>query len=395
MSSDKIHLAWLSGGYNRRNAMMQRIRERFPTFEYIPIDSDHEFEYLMSKLRSGGCFGSGRLISVTELPKTKTPNEKKKYIERLKKIVSGPMTDCFLVFNGIDPGKEKALFNAIKDYAKVYEYEDLIASRDVVYYISKRLKALELRANEEVCNTLAEYCGKHSSGKGYSADKIEMALLSLSMALGSGAEIVNENIYAVTFKYDEFIVWDMMSALDAKDCERVSSLLSKLQISDKGFNQSSIEMMQMLLWRYRLVLMIREGYSLNKSREEIIKEIRSIKKLTRAGSGTGLSAFYEPTLVKTGPNAGEPAAVWTEQVIAIAMDGIYGSSPVVDSWSRKEIYAFIEALTSAISLLRSASENESLLIVDTVLMLGCKLVSRKQAQTILQSINKGKEEYDR
>lgn len=392
-NESKVHVAWLSGGYHRRNAMMSRIRERFPEFEYIVINSDHEFEYLMSKLRSGGCFNSGRLISVTSIPKTKNANAKKKYIERLKKILDGPMTDCFLVFNGVESTKEKAIFNAVKDHAKIYEYEDVVAQKDASYYISKRMRALKLRGNDEICNTLAEYCGKIPNVKGYSADKIEMALFSLSLALGEGAEVTRENIESITFQHDDFIIWDMMNALDAKDCERVTSLLSKLQVTDKGLNQSATEMIQTLLWRYRLIMLIREGYSTKKSRDQILSDALSIRKMTRTGDGIGLSASYEPTLVKTGPNAGQPASVWSQQVASIAMDGLYGSTPAVDNWSRREIYSFIEALTMGLSLLRGASENESLIIADTVLMLGCKLVTRKQAQSVLKGMSRMREDY--
>lgn len=392
-SEDKVHVAWLSGGYHRRSAMMSRIRERFPNFEYIVIDENQDFEFLMSKLRSGGCFDSGRLIVVNGIPKTDNANAKKKYIERIKKIVEGPMDDCFLVFNGIESSKEKSIFSSIKDSAKIYEYENDILQKDVGYYISKRMKTLSLQGDQSLCNIIAEHCAKIPNTRNYSADKIEMALFSLSVALGTGAEITKEHVESIIFHHDDFVVWDMMNALDARDCERVNYLLSKMQMSDKNFNHSITEMLQTLIWRYRLILMIREGYSSNKSKEQIIKEVLSIRKTTRIGEGTGLSAAYEPTIIKTGPNAGQHASVWSQQVASIAMDGIYGSTPAVDNWSRREIYTFVEALTTGLGLLRKTSENESLLIADTVLMLGCKLITRKYAQRILKGISMMKEEY--
>lgn len=392
-TEDKVHVAWLSGGYHRRFAMMSRIRERFPNFEYIIIESDHDFEFLMSKLRSGGCFDSGRLIIVNDIPKTNNANTKKKYIERLKKIIEGPMDNCFLVFNGIDTSKEKSIFNAIKDYAKVYEYENEISQKDVLYYISKRMKSLSIHSSQEVCSILAEYCAKIPNTRNYSADKIEMALFSLSLALGKDSEVIKEHIESITFNNDDFIIWDMINAIDEKDCEKANFLLSKIQISDKNFTQSITEMLQTLLWRYRLILMIREGYSYNKPRDQIVKDVLSIRKTIKKGTATGLSASYEPSIIKTGPNAGQAAPVWSSQVVSIAMDGIYGSTPVVDNWSRRDIYTFIEALTTGLNLLRGASENESLLISDTIIMLGCKLITRKYAQRILNSISKMKENY--
>lgn len=391
MAEDKIHVAWLSGGYHRRSAMMHRIRERFSSFEYVVIDSTRDFEYLMSKIRSGGCFNEGRLISVTGIPSTKNANSKKKYIKRLEKILEGTMENCFLVFNGVSEKKEKAIFNAVKDYAKFYEFESVIPSREVGQYVAKRMKANKLWANGEIYSMLAEYCGKIPNSRDFNSDKIEMALLSLSLSMPENSEVTKDHILNITFQYDEFIIWDMMNALDAKDCEQVTHLLSKMQVGDKPINQSITEMFTTLVWRYRLILLIIEGYSSKQSREEIIKNALSMRKMTK--TGVGIDASYEPALVKTGANAGNPASVWSQQVISIAMDGMYGSEPSVDKWTRGQIYVFVNALTSSLSFLRGATGNESLLIADTVLMLGCGILSRNDADIILDSFKELRENY--
>jgi DNA polymerase III delta subunit len=387
----KVHVAWLSGSYHRRSAMMTRIKDRFPDSEYVVIDSDKEFEFLMSKLRSGGCFDSSRLIAVTAIPKTKNANEKKKYIERMKKIISGPMTDCFLVFNGIEPTKEKAVFNAVKDYAKIYEFESIIPNREIAPYVAKRLKAFNLRASQEVSHMIGDYCAKQPSQKGYSADMIEMALSSLSSALPDGSEITSDHVETITFQHDSFVIWDMMNALDSKDCDKVIALLSKLQLTGNNLTQSITEMVTALIWRYRLILMIREGYSSKDSRDKILQDVLAMRKMTK--TGVGLSATYEPDIVKSGPNEGKPASFWSHQVATIAMDGLYGSTPAADQWTRRDIYAFFDALTSGLLCLRGATENEALLIADTILMLGCKLLPRKDAKAILESLRRQKEIY--
>jgi len=391
MPEEKIHVAWLSGGYHRRTAMMQRIRERFSSFEYVVIDSTRDFEFLMSKIRSGGCFNEGRLISVTGIPSTKNANSKKKYIKRLEKILEGTMENCFLVFNGVSEKKEKAIFGAVKKYAKFYEFESAIPGREVGQYVAKRMKANNLWANSDIYSMLAEYCGKIPNSRDFNSDKIEMALLSLSLSMPEGSEVTKEHILNITFQYDEFIIWDMMNALDAKDCEQVTHLLSKMQIGDKPINQSVTEMITTLIWRYRLILLIREGYSAKQSRADILENALSMRKMTKTGVGTGAS--YEPSIVKTGANAGKPASVWSQQVVSIAMDGMYGSEPSVDKWSRGKIYVFINALTTGLSYLRGATGNESLLIADTILMLGCGILSRSDADVILNSFKELRENY--
>lgn len=387
MSDDsKVHVAWLSGSYHLRNSMMKKIRNKFSDFEYIVVDEETPFEFLMSKIRSGGCFDSGRLICILGLPKTKNPAEKKKYLTRIKALFAGEMENCFVVFNGIDTGKERALFNAVKDFCKLYDYQVEISPKESAVYIGKRLKAHGLTADTDVCYALGEYCGKSSGTKGYDADKIEMAITSLRFALGEKAQITREHIESITFNYDEFVIWDMMNALDAKDCEQVMALVSKMGATASSFNRSITDMLTTLIWRYRLILMIREGYSTKDSREQILADIASMRKMTK--TGTGLSAIYEPMLLKSGANEGDPAPVWSPQVASIAMDGMYGGSAAVDQWNRGQIYRFVWALSEGLKLLRGATESESLIIADSVLMLGCDLLDMKNVKKVLSSIQR-------
>lgn len=387
MSEKKKHVAWLSGGYHRRHAMMTKIREKFSTYEYVVVDGSSSFEFLMSKLRSGGCFESGRIISVVEIPKTSSSAEKKKYLSRLQSLVSGPMKDCFLVFNGIDPSKERALFGVIKDHCKHYDFETTVDSKEVISYIASRAKSLNLQASPEILQMIADYCGKTSDNKSYDADKIEMALTSLSFVVKE-EPIQFEHVASVTFKYDNFIIWELMSALDEKNIDQVWAIYSKILNAYSGSELKSAinNMFGVLLWKYRLIMMIVDGYRTKKDRDEILSQISSMRRLSK--QGMGLSATYEPDIVKSGANAGKPAAMWSEQVVSIAMDGMYGGVAAADKWNTRRLYPFMQALTDGSRLLRGASDQETLLIADIAFMAACELIDRTMVKRVHESLER-------
>lgn len=384
MSENKCNVAWLSGSYHRRRSLMLKIKGKFPDFEHISIDSSHDFSYLLSKIQSGGCFDEGRLIFVHEIPKTKNANEKKNYIASLKKLLSKPSNDCYIVFNNI-PKSEKNIYSIVKDCAKIYEYEDTLYEKEAISYVLKRCSSYNLSMEAEVAQSIVSHCGSNM-GK-VDVDRIEGALNVLSIYSMDKKEIELSDVASAIFKYDSFGIFQMMNFIDDKDYESSVESFSDTLVHGSNHMDSIMMLINMFLARYRLVLFAREKSDNGSSLAEITDAAKMFYKTQKEGSGR--NAVYSKQVDSKGNNT----AVWTDSAINTVLRGFYGSDPVIDKWSRKEIINFVNILERSYIALRNCSKNESLLISDIIIMTACNKIKRADAIGVLNSITEANE-YD-
>tara|TARA_B100000614_G_scaffold262915_1_gene301184 strand:- start:11458 stop:12627 length:1170 start_codon:yes stop_codon:yes gene_type:complete len=382
----KPQVAWLSGGYHSRRARLRSIRERFNGFEQAEIDGEMSVGYLIQKLRDGGCFDPKRLIIVHAMPQFK--GVKKKNVDDIIKALSRMNDDCFVVFNGLDKIKDKALFEFSQKNGKVYDFETKFERKQAEFYIEDRLESMGMKAESGVAEMLIENCAYDAAVGGLGADQLEMALQRLILYVAPEKQVRVVDVEATMYSFDNFVIWDLVNALDVRDYGRCMKMLSQAHLVDPNIPAAVTQMMTTLLWRYRLILLLRESVSNGASQQEAIQHATEVYKLTK--TGTGLSARMTSEPYKTGDKAGEPQSVWTHNVARNCCEGMYGKTASLDLWSRRDIYRLILVLQEAMALLRGTSENESLMIADMVFMKACNLLPDKQVEQVIKAFERTK-----
>lgn len=384
----KVQVAWLAGGYHRRRTMLLQIREKFKDAELFCCDSSVSFEYLSTHMQSLGCFDENKLVIINDMPSFKDSN-KAKYIKAFKDILLNLDESIFVVFNGVSSTKEKGLFGYVKEIGRVYEYPEAIDKKESPRWISDQFQKRGFSIDHAAAEALVETCGYDRSVGGVGADLLEMSMERIIGYLGGDKKITLETVEATLFRHENFIIWDILNAVDDKNYERCCSLLSKVQLLDDNIVQAITQMMNTLLWRFRMLLFLKESLTSLKDPAKVLSAAMAMRKIKKTGEGSGFSATYAVETYVAGDNIGQPQSVWTRAAIEGAMNGFYGRRAALDVYTRRDIYRITRAVQNAIFHLRGVqSDNFAYILADTVFMTACNIADDQQIKTIMNSFEK-------
>jgi len=376
----KINVAWISGSYHKAKALFEKVKETFKAVECCECTDDTPYENLYNNLHCNQCFSTSRMITMFGIPKM-TETEKKKFRATLEKLPD----DIFIVFFMISPSDEKAIFNTVEKIGKVYHFDETVPIKESSEYIHHRSRELGITLEASAAEGLAENCGLDSGGKAISIDIIEMSLQRLMLFAPERTNYTLADVVATSVFYENFVIWDLLNACDEKNYEKCQNMLAKAtSLSDNEVIGIGL-MMGTMLWKYRLLLFLRERTANKIDKKQISAEASSLRKITYEGQGFEAKPKFDT--IATGPNAGKPATIWTANVVMGALEGFYGRKPTIDLYSRKELYLIVKALDDASILLRGCqSDAEAQLIADTVLMTICSVMDTKDISRIQNSL---------
>jgi DNA polymerase III delta subunit len=382
MSDKKINVAWVSGGYHRAKELFDKIKEKFKDASPVHITEDSDPMELLNEIESNHCFSTKRIVMVFGIPDM-TETQKKKLKASLETIAD----DVFVVFFMINPTKEKALFSIVEKVGKIYDFDTSVPVREASGWIVRRATELGVAIEQNAAIALAENSGIDSGGKGIPIDVLEMALRRLILYAPTKKSYDTFDVVATAVFYENFVIWDLLNACDEKDYEKCLNMLSKASSLSDNAIEGIAQMMSTLLWKFRLLLFLKEKKASKVDRQTILAQALAMRKISY--DGMGFFARTKVNLVETGPNAGKPATLWSTMPLTSAMDGFNGRTPAVDLYNRKDLYLIVKALEDASILIRSStSENEAFLIADTVLMTVCGSMDSKIINRMQKSIMK-------
>ena len=383
MSSDKSHIAWMHGSYHARRALMNRFREKFQGCETFSCDSDVTYEFLAVELQETGCFAEQKLVIINAMPKFKNSN-KATHIKKFKEVLEGLDDNIFVIFNGIDPKKEKSLFDHVKKLGgKVYEFPDTLDKNAAPKWVKDQLEKRGYKIDFEVAEAIVETCGHDAAVNGIGADQLEMVIQKLAAYQGGRKQITLESVEATASSVENFIIWDLLNAIDAKDYERCINMISKAYLVDNNVPVAVSQMLSTLYWKFRLLWLLKDRAA-NEDMTAAAKTALQMPKLK--GSGSGYSRKMEKQINQSGDNAGQPAQQWSKFVVQQAIEGAYGRQPSLSLYNRRDLYRIVRSLQTALICLRSiSSESEALLIADTVFMTACNTAEDQQIRSIMRT----------
>jgi hypothetical protein len=242
--------------------------------------------------------------------------------------------------------------------------------------------------DSSTATALIENCGFDASLNGIGSDMMEMAIYRLIMCLPSNKKQINmEDVELSVFKHENFIVWDILNAIDSQDYDKCINLIHKASKVESNVVQSVASVMNTLLWKFRLLLFLKDKIALNKDISKAGLAALEMRKLRKQGSG--YSSTMNVEIAKTGESAGQPSPCWSKMVIQQCLEGFYGKPPSINVFSRRDIYRIIRSIQHAVHFLRiSSSEKEAFLLSDIVFMTICKTLDDKHIKQIMQSFEK-------
>lgn len=386
MSDTKPRIAWLSGSYFARRQMMAKIREKFAGHDIFVCDQSCTVEYLLSQMQSTGCFSEKRLVIINEMPVFRDSN-RSKYIKQMKEVLESLDEDLFVVFNGIS-SKEKTLYSVAEKIGKVYNYPDVIDRKAAPQWTMDLLRKHGYSIDYNIANALIENCGFDSSLNGIGVDMMEMAINRLVLCMPKDKKQVElEDVELSVFEHQNFIVWDILNAIDGQDYDRCINMMHKVKLLDNNIIQAITSVMHTLLWKFRLLLFLKDALAIDKDVSKAANGALTIRRLRREGVGD--SAVMVSDMFKTGESAGQPQTAWNRMSVQQAVEGMYGRQPTISLYTRRDIYRINRAIQNAILHLRTTqNEGEAFLLADIVFMTACKTVDDKNIHKMMNAFEK-------
>lgn len=381
MAENKNNAAWVSGAYYQAKPLLAKIREKFEGAEFFDCYENTLFSKLMTWLSSNSCFADNRLIVIHALPKM-TESEK----DKLKLAIEKLEGNVWVIFFMIDPSDARAIYNTVKKFGKLYEFDDTVASSSATDWINKRARELGFELEQEAVLAIAENA-LLVKDKETALDPLESTLQRLTL-YAPGKKIYSlEDVISTAAFYNNFVIWNLMNACDERNYEKCLNAFSKCVASNADPIKAINEVLPMMAWKYRMLLCMKELLANGASTEEAVSKASSIRKV--AFESSGLKAVSKTNLIESGPDKDKPIPVWNQRACSMAVSGNYGRKPQIEIYSRKDLYLIVKCIEDSLVLARTCSSHgEASLIADVLFMTICSAVDSASVSKILKSLNK-------
>ncbi len=381
-----MNIIWLEGSYFKRRLALLKILENFKNCDRFVCNGDCSFEYFLTQINTGDCFEENKLIVINDLPEFK--NNKQTFNKKIKTVLSELPENVFVIFNGISSVKEKAIFSHIEKIGKVQKFQESLTSKEAPSWLKEKMADKKLEADFAVCSAIIELCGYDSSLGSIGADMLEIASERIRLYKSSSKNkiVTIEDVEACAFYHENFIIWDILNAIDDKNYEKCVKLTSKISLLDSDIYSAIIQMISVLMWRFRMLIFLKDNIFVHKDQNKAVSDISKLKKMKPIHSNNSRSMVIET--YASGDNQGLPQPAWNGQPIQMAVNGFYGKSPILESYTRRDIYRILRAIEFAnFHIKNCSSENKLLLLVDIIFMTACNVVDNKELKVLMDSYN--------
>ena len=389
MSQTIAHnVAWIHGAYHQSHEILTRIKTKYQHAEYYKFNATSNFADLYNTLTSTSCFSACKLIVIHEMMDISDGDKKK-----LREVLENLDKTNLVVFYLIDPQSEKTLYSLVQKIGKIYAFDDLISTQNLSEHIRDRCKQSGINLDDDALSILMENTQKVQNGKFFHADTIECALKRL-LLYEFGKTTYNKNdVVATTAFCQNFIIWNIFNACDKKSYEDC------LNEFDKSVNMADNavvalhELINIMLWRYRMLLSIKELMANGCSQQAAIEKTTQMRKISF--EGFGFNSVARQQIVQSGNNKGMPAAAWNAGVCNQVVTSHNGKKPVIELYSRKEMYVIVEWLESSIYWARSCKyANTAYVVADTIFAVICNSFANEELTVLRKSLNTMREVYE-
>lgn len=370
MASEQVRVCWLSGNFHERKLVLDKIKGQFPGAEIHNYDNDISFAYLEQQMYMSSCFSEKKIFILRALPQFSTT--KVTMISHLKKLIENIPSDCLLIFNGVE--EEKALITHINKHGKVISYDSILDKANAPLWAMQTFQEYGKTISEEDARLFVDINGFDVEAGGLGIDQLRIAIIKICHYVGRRKNITTDDINVNSFPSEEFVIWTVFDAMDSKDIVRCLNSVQHL-IKENGISQGILKLLHLALWRYRLLLFLKESIANGTSRAEAVQDAMKLIKLQFTGTGQ----YVERTSEEIKP-------AYTEYSINKELNGNYGSGPAITKYSRKELVRIIQCIESGIIEIHQRTGDAAILLIADVLMLAvCNAMNDNLINTVRNS----------
>lgn len=383
--SKEVNICWMTGNYHQRAHVLRNLQSYLTSkgpYETSVYGGEVTLEYVQSQIQQRSCFEDNqRLIILNDWPafKTTKPTMYKHFLKMCEGITDG----IVLVCNNLETDAD-SFMKAISSIAKVYTFKGELKQWDAQGWVKGEIANREKEISDYGAEAIICAVGTKESGWTIDIDKLYMMIDKLCGYVGRRKAITDDEVIAVCTDSSDFIIWSLYPLLDAREFCNAMKLIQKgfdLEEDAKDFAESILYSM---IWRYRLMLFVKEGSAQGWDTARIISEISKLHKMKRSGNAFGIRYIFELNEEKV-----PPKPIYNQKQVEKLFDG-KNSKPPILCYNRKELYEALMIIEQTLQKIRAgATKFETICLLDSVIMSICGVGDGEQLSQ-LRRINNGR-----
>jgi DNA polymerase III delta subunit len=362
--NEEVNVCLLRGNYFERKETLSKILTQFDPQDIYAFDGTEAWDYVRGEIISIPMFNERRMFIMSSWPQFKSTQSKG--MKEVTDTINHVSSDCLLVFNNLEgTGKNYQEFvKEVKKSGKVIDFDQSIRYSSAAGWIEAHLEIHGKNIEGREALMLVESIGETNTSK-HTIDLELLILLcrKLMHFIGRRKNITTDDVVAVCIDSSQFIIWRLFEALDGKYHCQANDLVQRHLQSEKNINSAISSILHMALWRYKLLLFIKEGIADGWDQNQVFDEIAKLHKTRQEEN-------------KDNPEKIEEAKPLYSQGMVKSMLGLtgYSGKPPITCYSRRDLYVIVNAVQQAMMRMReNLTESEMFILVDTVIMAACNI----------------------
>lgn len=344
MQKVSTNIYWLSGNYFQRRTALKKILENLGEHELSVIDDEVSYEWFKQEVNTFSCFDARKVIVLNRWPTPK--GSRASMIEDFKKLINKIPENCIVIANNLET-QSKDLVKKIDKVGQVLSLPQYIEERKAAVWLHQKIKERGKHIDEQTAVILCKSLPSEYK-KGINIDHIILLIKKIFSYVGKERKITREDAMMIGIDSDDFVIWSLFSYLDKKEYEEALKLLYRVWRTEKKPEQQVVKILTTMVWRYRLLLMVKDGLSKKWNNDKIIEEVKKIHKLSREG-GSGLYTRLNEDK-KEGQDSGFP--LYSDAVVGMTMRQFYNNPAPVTCYTRKDLLTILMIIGDLFNVIR-------------------------------------------
>ncbi|MFW6172793.1 MAG: DNA polymerase III subunit delta [Elusimicrobiota bacterium] len=369
--NDKVEICWLCGSYFLCENIMNSIKSQVGDDAHIEVyDDSVSAEYIENKIFEGDIFSDRKRIIITHLPvfSGNLSKSHKRWISIFKNLPTGML----IIIKADKPKSPKnPVWIYVNKNGRVFNKPRHIDRGSAISFVREKIKIEGKTIDDDSISILVDLVGEKDK-KGVDVDRLYLSVYKICCYKGSAKNISKSDILQTVTNQQDFIIWSMFDAMDNNDLFTCYNLYHQACLLSKNKTELINQIMFMSLWRYRLLVFLKEFRISGRSNDEILDKISEFYKLSR--NDNGKKAIFDYELDKTGNRK----RIYSDGMVRNILMGNFNKRSPLDCYSRRNIFDIIKCVNECLYKMRTSCLGIELdLVIDKLFMTACQSFSEK------------------
>jgi len=369
-----VKVCWVTGNYTQRSQLIDNIKDSIGECEYFHFNEDSALTFAIEQISTYSPFEDKKLVILNGWPTYK--GTKQTAAKKLLKALERLDDKSLVILNNLKFDSQ-SFTKSIEKIGRVKRFPESFELSDAARVVGELFEQKQITTDE--CATLASSLAPPWGEKTVDADALFLLIKKLDHFVGDRKVIKDVDVRAVCVDNFEFVVWQLLNLLDKKDCHGAFALFSQVVDNSNNLRNDAENILRTMIWRYRLLMLIKESNIKHTSKDALIDNIEKLPKIQRVKSTIRSNMGFFTRTEKVLKD-GKDVPLYTNRVIQMGI----APSAVYD---RKTLLSIYKAIVDSFLKVRSTdSDAQIMTCFESLLMLIC-------GKTTLKASNFLREEF--